>query len=166
VVIAFQIWTLLGVAVVTYVLLWIFVPLEDVGVSLAGRLTRRFPRIGPAIGLLLLLAGAAAVAAQLEAWLVWPVLLIGGGILLYRDDAGRATPTHAHAQAPTGSSLRLPPPPPRHHRSLARRGHLASAHRSAGSAWASRSWSSAAWRSCRTSARSTSAWCATPRSRS
>jgi phage shock protein PspC (stress-responsive transcriptional regulator) len=117
VLIAFQIWTLLGVAAVTYVLLWIFVPLEDVGVSPAGRLTGRFPRIGPAIGVLLLLAGAAAVAAQLEPWVVWPVLLIGGGILLYREDAGRATTTHAEAPTtivpPTSPASAAPPPEPR-----------------------------------------------------
>lgn len=119
VVIAFQVWTLLGVAVVAYVLLWIFVPREDIGVSPAGRLTRRFPRIGPAIGVLLLLAGAAAIAAQLDGWLVWPVLLIGGGVLLYRYDAGRGVPrstqTPAVGAAPPASppqtSVALPPEP-------------------------------------------------------
>ncbi|HEY3212327.1 MAG TPA: PspC domain-containing protein [Actinomycetota bacterium] len=119
VVIAFQIWTLLGVAVVAYVLLWIFVPREDIGVSPAGRLTRRFPRIGPAIGVLLLLAGAAAIAAQLDAWLVWPVLLIGGGVLLYRYDAGRGVPRSTQTTAmgpapptsPPETSVALPPEP-------------------------------------------------------
>jgi phage shock protein PspC (stress-responsive transcriptional regulator) len=95
VVVAFEVWTLLGVAVVAYVLLWIFVPREDIGVSPAGRLTRRFPRIGPAIGVLLLLVGAAVIAAQLDGWLVWPVLLIGGGVLLYRYDAGPGAPRTA-----------------------------------------------------------------------
>ena len=47
VVIAWQVWTLLGIAIVAYVLLWIFVPREDIGVSPAGRLTRRFPRSRP-----------------------------------------------------------------------------------------------------------------------
>jgi phage shock protein PspC (stress-responsive transcriptional regulator) len=100
VVIAWQVWTLLGIAIVAYVLLWIFVPREDIGVSPAGRLTGRFPRIGPAIGVLLLLAGAAAIAAQLDGWLVWPVLLIGGGVLLYRYDAGRGVPRSAAPSAP------------------------------------------------------------------
>jgi len=117
VVIAWQVWTLLGIAVVAYVLLWIFVPREDVGVSPAGRLTRRFPRIGPAIGVLLLLGGAAAIAAQLDAWLVWPVLLIGGGVLLYRHDAARAAPPPIHPTAPGTPPTALPPstvvaPPP------------------------------------------------------
>ena len=117
VVIAWQVWTLLGIAVVAYVLLWIFVPREDVGVSPAGRLTRRFPRIGPAIGVLLLLGGAAAIAAQLDAWLVWPVLLIGGGVLLYRHDADRAAPPPIHPTAPGTPPTVLPPstvvaPPP------------------------------------------------------
>jgi phage shock protein PspC (stress-responsive transcriptional regulator) len=100
VVIAWQVWTLLGIAMVAYVLLWIFVPREDVGVSPAGRLTRRFPRIGPAIGVLLLLAGAAAIAAQLDGWLIWPVLLIGGGVLLYRHDPGRGVPRSTAPSAP------------------------------------------------------------------
>jgi phage shock protein PspC (stress-responsive transcriptional regulator) len=113
VVIAFQIWTLLGVAVVAYLLLWIFVPREDIGVSPAGRLTRRFPRIGPAVGVLVLLAGAAAIAAQLDPWLVWPVLLIGGGVLLYRSDAGRpATPsTVTPPPSAPPMDVALPPEP-------------------------------------------------------
>jgi phage shock protein PspC (stress-responsive transcriptional regulator) len=110
VVIAFQIWTLLGVAVVAYALLWIFVPREDIGVSPAGRLTQRFPRIGPAIGVLLLLAGAAAIAAQLEPWLVWPVLLIGGGVLLYRHDADRVAPPPIQPTAPGTAPPTSPPP--------------------------------------------------------
>ncbi len=105
VVIAWQVWTLLGIAIVAYVLLWIFVPREDIGVSPAGRLTRRFPRIGPAIGVLVLLGGAAAIAAQLDAWLVWPVLLIGLGLLLYRSDAGRV-----HAACGRPSTPWRPPP--------------------------------------------------------
>ena len=109
VVIAWQVWTLLGIAVVAYVLLWIFIPREDVGVSPAGRLTRRFPRIGPAIGVLLLLGGVAAIAAQLDAWLVWPILLIGGGVLLYRHDADRAAPPPIHPTAPGTPPTALPP---------------------------------------------------------
>lgn len=118
VVIAYQVWTLLGLAVVAYVLLWIFFPREDVGISPAGRLTRRFPRMGPMIGLIVLLAGAAALAAQLEPWLVWPVLLIGGGILLYRRDAGIAVipstverGTRPPSPEPPGQVT--PPPEPR-----------------------------------------------------
>jgi len=110
VVIAWQVWTLLGIAVVAYLLLWIFVPREDVGVSPAGRLTQRFPRIGPAIGVLLLLGGGAAIAAQLDAWLVWPVLLIGGGVLLYRHDADRAAPPPIHPTAPGVTPPTTPPP--------------------------------------------------------
>jgi phage shock protein PspC (stress-responsive transcriptional regulator) len=111
VVIAWQVWTLLGIAVVAYVLLWIFVPREDIGVSPAGRLTQRLPRIGPAIGVLLLLAGAAAIAAQLDAWLVWPVLLIGGGVLLYRHDVDRAAPPPIQTPAPGTTPPTLSPPP-------------------------------------------------------
>ena len=119
VVIAWQVWTLLGIAIVAYVLLWIFVPREDIGVSPAGRLTRRFPRIGPAIGVLVLLGGAAAIAAQLDAWLVWPVLLIGLGVLLYRHDAGRVAPRPAGPSTPSATppaalpptSVELPPEP-------------------------------------------------------
>ena len=117
VVIAWQVWTLLGIAIVGYVLLWTFVPREDIGVSPAGRLTRRFPRVGPAIGVLLLLAGAAAIAAQLDGWLIWPVLLIGGGVLLYRYDAGRGVPRSTAPSAPgvtppaalPPTSVELPP---------------------------------------------------------
>jgi phage shock protein PspC (stress-responsive transcriptional regulator) len=119
VVIAWQVWTLLGIAIVAYALLWIFVPREDIGVSPAGRLTRRFPRIGPAIGVLVLLGGAAAIAAQLDAWLVWPVLLIGLGLLLYRHDAGRVAPRSAGPSTPsaappaalTTATVELPPEP-------------------------------------------------------
>lgn len=142
VVIAFQIWTLLGLALVAYALLWIFVPREDVGVSPAGRLTQRFPRVGPAIGALILLAGAAAIAAQLESWLIWPVLLIGGGILLYRFDAGRAPSSTASVATPTPGSAKsadatpgaampdspptaVPTPPPRPPRERSPLGWLA-----------------------------------------
>jgi phage shock protein PspC (stress-responsive transcriptional regulator) len=119
VVVAWQVWTLLGIAIVAYVLLWIFVPREDIGLSPAGRLTGRFPRIGPAIGVLLLLAGAAAIAAQLDGWLVWPVLLIGGGVLLYRYDAGRGVARPPAPSAPgvtppvalPPASVELPPKP-------------------------------------------------------
>lgn len=82
--VAFDLWSPLAVAILVYGLLWIFIPRDDIGVSLTGRIARRFPRIGPAVGLVLLLVGAAAIAAALEPWLVWPVLLIGGGLLLYR----------------------------------------------------------------------------------
>ena len=163
VVIAWQVWTLLGIAIVAYVLLWIFVPREDIGVSPAGRLTRRFPRIGPAIGVLVLLGGAAAIAAQLDAWLVWPVLLIGLGVLLYRHDAGRVAtavrpvPRHRRPRL----RRRYPPRPSSCRPNLAHHVRLANARRSAGSGSGSRCWWSASRRSCRTSARSTSAWCAT-----
>ena len=111
VVIAWQVWTLLGIAIVAYVLLWIFLPREDIGVSPAGRLTRRFPRVGPAIGVLVLLGGAAAIAAQLDGWLVWPVLLIGGGVLLYRHDAGRGVARSAAPSAPGVTPPAALPPP-------------------------------------------------------
>ncbi len=88
VVIAFENWTPVGLAVVAYLLLWFFVPRSDVGVSAAGQLTRRFPRIGPVLGLLVLLGGAAALVAQLEPGLGWAVLLIGGGALLFLRDGG------------------------------------------------------------------------------
>lgn len=96
VVIAFEIWTPLGLAVVAYLLLWFFVPRSDVGVSAAGQLTRRFPRIGPVLGLIVLLGGLAALGAQLEPGLGWAVLLIGGGVLLFLRDGGwgrRQSPT-------------------------------------------------------------------------
>jgi phage shock protein PspC (stress-responsive transcriptional regulator) len=116
VVIAFHVWTLLGLAVVAYALLWIFVPREDVGISPAGRITRRFPRIGPAIGVLILLGGAAAIAAQLDTWLIWPVLLIGGGALLYRNDIWRtraeAVPVTAAPTEPPAPAYTPPGAPP------------------------------------------------------
>ena len=145
---------------------WIFVPREDIGVSPAGRLTRRFPRIGPAIGVLLLLAGAAAIAAQLEPWLVWPVLLIGGGVLLYRHDDDRAAPPPIQPTAPGYPSLGLAPATVVRTPAGAPADRRANAHRSAGSGWGSRCSPSEARRSFRTSARSTSAWCATRRSSS
>ncbi len=120
VVIAYQIWTLLGVALVTSLLMWIFVPRDDVGVSPAGRIKQRFPRIGPTIGLVVLLAGAAALAVLLgiEPWLLWPVLLIGGGVLLYRRDAGLSslTPAVERATVPPGTeppARSTPAPEPR-----------------------------------------------------
>lgn len=107
--IVFEVWNMLGLAVVAYALLWIFVPRDDVGVSPADRITRRFPRIGPALGVLILLGGAAAIAAQLEPWLVWPVLLIGGGLLLFRGDKPpRVLGEPARSPIPPAA----PPPPP------------------------------------------------------
>jgi phage shock protein PspC (stress-responsive transcriptional regulator) len=100
--------TLSTIAVFAYVVLWIVVPREDAQTSPAGRVARRFPRIPSILGVAALLAGAAVLGEQLGLWrgdVVWPLLLIAVGVMLFRRDAGRSAD---HVALQTGAG---PPRP-------------------------------------------------------
>jgi phage shock protein PspC (stress-responsive transcriptional regulator) len=102
-------------AVLAYIVLWVAVPRDDADVTRAGRLAGRFPRVAAALGILAVLAGAAVLGAQLGLWddgLVFPLLLIVGGVLLYRRDAAKSADDPWRTTDPASVASRSPEPTP------------------------------------------------------
>jgi len=101
-------------AVFSYVVLWVVVPRDDAADTRAGRLAGRFPRVAASLGILTVLAGAAVLGGQLGLWddgLVFPLLLIVGGVLLYRRDAAKsATDAWTSRPEPQGDAPDVAPP--------------------------------------------------------
>jgi len=101
-------------AVFSYVVLWVVVPRDDAADTRAGRLAGRFPRVVASLGILAVLAGAAVLGGQLGLWddgLVFPLLLIVGGVLLYRRDAAKtATDAWRSGPEPPGEAPDVAPP--------------------------------------------------------
>jgi phage shock protein PspC (stress-responsive transcriptional regulator) len=112
-------------AVFAYVALWILLPRDEAETSPAGRVARRFPRVPSILGVAALLAGAAVLGEQLGLWrgdVVWPLVLMAVGVLLFRRDAERerapdqrnASAAASEASAPPPQALaRIEPRPPR-----------------------------------------------------
>ena len=101
-------------AVFGYVVLWVAVPRDDAADTRAGRLAGRFPRVATGLGILVVLAGVAVLGGQLGLWddgLVFPLLLIVGGVLLYRRDAAK-TATDAWTGGPEPPDDAPEPAPP------------------------------------------------------
>jgi phage shock protein PspC (stress-responsive transcriptional regulator) len=116
-----------GIGIVGYLLLWWLIPREDLPDSAAERLVRRFPDAPSWVGIALLGLGVVLLAGKLGLWdtnVLWAVLLIGLGIVLFRRDSQRATPdggppppaqSEARAAAPPQQPMWAqpsPPPPP------------------------------------------------------
>lgn len=102
-------------AVLAYVALWVVVPRDDADDTRAGRLAGRFPRMAAALGILAVLAGAAVLGAQLGLWddgLVFPLLLIVGGVLLYRRDAAKTAGDPWQSTDPASGVSSSPEPTP------------------------------------------------------
>lgn len=107
-----------GLSVVAYFALWVFVPAEDTGVSAVRSFGRRLPRFSGArtwFAMLALVGGASVLGYQLGLWspdVIWPFLLIGVGVLLFRRDAERANDgSKAVAGRPAGVAGTPGPPP-------------------------------------------------------
>jgi phage shock protein PspC (stress-responsive transcriptional regulator) len=116
-----------GIGILVYLLLWWMIPREDLSDSAAERLVRRFPDAPSWVGIALLALGIILLAGKLGLWdtnVLWAVLLIGLGVVLFRRDAQRAVPD-GHSPPPStdhpASAVTLqqpawsqpsPPPPP------------------------------------------------------
>ena len=113
-----------GIGILVYLLLWWLIPREDLPDSAAERVLRRFPDAPSWVGIALLGLGVILLAGKLGLWdtnVLWALLLIGLGVVLFRRDAQRATadaptPPPAMDDAPTEVTLPqstwAPPPPP------------------------------------------------------
>ena len=100
-----------GIGILVYLLLWWLIPREDLSDSAAERLLRRFPDAPSWVGIALLGLGVVLLAGKLGLWdtnVLWAVLLIGLGVVLFRRDTQRAapdgpTPPPAVDQGPTAA---------------------------------------------------------------
>ena len=113
-----------GIGILVYLLLWWLIPREDLPDSAAERGLRRFPDAPSWVGVALLGLGVILLAGKLGLWdtnVLWALLLIGLGVVLFRRDAQRPTadapaPPPATDDAPTAvtvpQSTWAPPPPP------------------------------------------------------
>jgi phage shock protein PspC (stress-responsive transcriptional regulator) len=83
-----------GIGILVYLLLWWLIPREDLPDSAAERLIRRFPDAPSWLGIALLGLGVVLLAGRLGLWgtsVLWAVLLIGLGVVLFRRDTQSAT---------------------------------------------------------------------------
>jgi phage shock protein PspC (stress-responsive transcriptional regulator) len=100
---AFVVFTFLGgIGILAYLLLWWLIPREDLPDSAAERGLRRFPDAPSWVGIALLGLGVVLLAGKLGLWdtnVLWALLLIGLGVVLFRRDAQRPT-ADAHAPLP------------------------------------------------------------------
>jgi phage shock protein PspC (stress-responsive transcriptional regulator) len=100
-------------AVFAYVAVWILVPRNDAETSPSGWVARRFPRVPSILGVAALLAGTAVLGEQVGLWrgdVVWPLLLIAVGVLLFRRDAERERSPDQRNAASITSDISAPPP--------------------------------------------------------
>src|SRR2546422_7869817 len=84
-----------GIGILVYLLLWWLIPREDLPDSAAERLLRRFPDAPSWVGIALLGLGVVLLAGKLGLWdtnVLWAVLLIGLGVVLFRRDTQRGAP--------------------------------------------------------------------------
>ena len=119
-----------GIGILVYLLLWWLIPREDLPDSAAERGLRRFPEAPSWVGIALLGLGVVLLAGKLGLWdtnVLWALLLIGLGVVLFRRDAQRPT-ADAHAPPPAmddaPTAVTVPqstwaPPPPSSSRSVA-----------------------------------------------
>jgi phage shock protein PspC (stress-responsive transcriptional regulator) len=79
-----------GIGVLAYLFLWWLLPRDGTAESSAQRTARRFPEAPTWLGVILLVLGVMLFAGQLGWWrpsLLWALVLIGIGIVLFRRDA-------------------------------------------------------------------------------
>jgi phage shock protein PspC (stress-responsive transcriptional regulator) len=105
---AFVLTTFLGgMGVAAYVLLWFLVPREDLPRSAAQQVADRFPDAPAWIGIVLIAIGVLSLTSRIgEALgihlgsLAWALLLIGGGLALFRRGEDLERPAQASAAVP------------------------------------------------------------------
>ena len=107
-----------GMGVVAYLLLWFLIPRADLPRSAAQQTADRFPDAPAWAGIVLIGIGVVSLSSQLGIHLgsvAWALLLIGGGLLLYRRggdvDPARPAPTVANPSSDPGGALTMPLPP-------------------------------------------------------
>jgi phage shock protein PspC (stress-responsive transcriptional regulator) len=105
-----------GIGLLVYLLLWWLIPREDLPDSAAERLIRRFPDAPSWLGIALLGLGVVLLAGRLGLWdtnVLWAVLLIGLGVVLFRRDTQRATRDGGSVPpAPDETGAAVPPQQP------------------------------------------------------
>ena len=101
-----------GLGVAAYVLLWLLIPREDLPRSAAQQIAERVPDAPAWIGVALIAIGVLSLTSRIGdtigihlGTLAWALLLIGGGLALYRRGDGVTT-------ASAAASTTLPAPPP------------------------------------------------------
>jgi phage shock protein PspC (stress-responsive transcriptional regulator) len=107
-----------GMGVVAYLLLWFLIPRADLPRSAAQQTADRFPDAPAWAGIVLIGIGVVSLSSQLGIHLgsvAWALLLIGGGLLLYRRggdvDPARPAPTVANPSSDPGGAITMPLPP-------------------------------------------------------
>lgn len=104
-----------GAGVVAYVGLWLFTPEVDGGAAPVGSTADRGPAFWIAIGLFVLAALAIADSVA-DRSVVWPLVLVGAGVALWRSDGTRTTRTVAASTTtgapPAGTAPPAWTPPP------------------------------------------------------
>lgn len=106
-----------GLAVLAYVVLWVLVPAEDTGVSAARTLGHRMPRFSGVrtwLSMIALVGGGSLLGYELGLWspdVVWPFLLIGAGVLLFRRDAERSNGLARNVAGRPAAPMGAPLPP-------------------------------------------------------
>jgi len=112
--IAFVLFTIVGgLGVLVYLLLWWIVPRADLPDSAGQRLLRRFPSAPSWVGIGLLMLATVLLAGEFGLWrpgVVLAFLLIGLGVILFKRDAQRATPTGTRAPVEPASTARIDEP--------------------------------------------------------
>lgn len=101
-----------GAGIVAYLALWLLTPEVEGGAAPVDATSDRGPAFWIAVGLFVLAALAIADSVA-ERSVVWPLVLIGAGIALWRSDGGRrSTPTPAHDPVHAATPTWTPPPAP------------------------------------------------------
>ena len=103
-----------GAGIVLYVALWLLTPEVAGGEAPVASVGERGPAFWIAIGLFVL-AALAIADSVFERSVVWPLVLIGAGVALWRSDLGRATPADrtmtATGAVPPPTAVATPTPP-------------------------------------------------------
>jgi phage shock protein PspC (stress-responsive transcriptional regulator) len=105
-----------GVGVVAYVIAWVVIPADDGSAQPAEEMRRAAESVPVWVQVMAVLLVALFLTGQLGGFpgsVAWAAVLIGAGILLFRDSDGSPAQTPPAHTAPAGTAAPLPPAPPR-----------------------------------------------------